>query len=199
MWCDGLKDKGTASWKHAHSEDSEDERPSKQKKQAENETKVEEIVDDLKTKHGSSFSPMQLCIWAEMIAADMHRSIDDPPNTTMFMRAGGAIPYQKKSVQQSPIAQALTEAAIAISTALSPSPGMQLNQGTGTSPAKVIDSRSKLYKQLSELQNLKTSGILTEEEYTTEKESVMTLLKQLNPTRNTWVAAVDFVTCVKSS
>ena len=128
---------------------------------------------------------MQLCIWAEMIAADMHRSIDDPPNTTMFMRAGGAIPYQKKSVQQSPITQALTEAAIAISTALSPSPGMQLNQGTGTSPAKVIDSRSKLYKQLSELQNLKTSGILTEEEYTTEKESVMTLLKQLNPTRNT--------------
>ena len=129
---------------------------------------------------------MQLCIWAEMIAAGMHCSIDDPPNTTMFIRAEGAIPYQKKSVQQPPIAQALTdEAAIAISTALSPSPGMQLNQGTGTSPAKVIDSRSKLYKQLSELQNLKTSGILTEEEYTTEKESVMTLLKQLNPTRNT--------------
>ena len=103
----------------------------------------------------------------------------------MFMRAGGATPYRKKSVQQSPITQALTEAAVAISTALSPSPGMQLNQGTGTSPAKVIDSRSKLYKQLSELQNLKTSGILTEEEYITEKESIMTLLKQLNPTRNT--------------
>ena len=167
VWCDGLKDKGTASRKHAHSEDSEDERPSKRKKQAENETKVEEIVDDLKTKHGSSFSPMQLRIWAEMIAAGMHCSIDDPPNTTMFMRAGGATPYRKKSVQQSPITQALTEAAVAISTALSPSPGMQLNQGTGTSPAKVIDSRSKLYKQLSELQNLKTSGILTEEEYIT--------------------------------
>ena len=58
----------------------------------------------------------------------------------------------------------------AISTALSPSPGMQLNQGTGTSPAKVIDSRSKLYKQLPELQNLKTSGILTKEELITEKE-----------------------------
>ena len=187
VWCDGLKDKGTASRKHAHSEDSEDERPSKWKKQAENEIKVEEIVDDLKTEHGSSFSPMQQHIWAEMIAAGMHCSTDDPPNTTilMFMRAGGATPYRKKSVQQSPIAQALTEAATAISTALSPSPGMQLNQGTGTSPAKVIDSRSKLYKQLSELQNLKTSSILTEEEYITEKESIMTLLKQLNPTRNT--------------
>ena len=49
VWCDGLKDNGTASRKHAHSEDSEDERPSKRKKQAEMETKVEEIVDDLKT------------------------------------------------------------------------------------------------------------------------------------------------------
>ena len=49
----------------------------------------------------------------------------------------------------------------------------------GTSPAKVIESRSKLYKQLSELQNLESSGVLTDEEYKSEKESIMNLLRQL--------------------
>ena len=51
--------------------------------------------------------------------------------------------------------------------------------GMGTSPAKVIESRSKLYKQLGELQNLESSGVLTDEEYKSEKESIMNLLQQL--------------------
>ena len=125
---------------------------------------------------------MQLRIWAEMVAVSMHSDLDDPPNTTMFARAGGTTPSRKKSDQQSVVAQAVTEAASAISGALSPRPSTQL-QLMGTSPAKLIDSRSKLYKQLSELQSLRTSGVLTEEEYIMEKESIMTLLKQLNPTK----------------
>ena len=42
----------------------------------------------------------------------------------------------------------------------------------------LIDSRSKLYKQLSELQTLKSAGVLTNSEYATEKETIMDLLKQ---------------------
>lgn len=42
-----------------------------------------------------------------------------------------------------------------------------------TSPARLIESRSKLSKQLSELQNLKNTGILTGSEYDTEKEMIM--------------------------
>jgi len=49
----------------------------------------------------------------------------------------------------------------------------------GTSPAKIIENRSKCYKQLSELNNLKAAGVLTEEEYQLEKEAVMTTLKTL--------------------
>ena len=47
------------------------------------------------------------------------------------------------------------------------------------SPAKIIDNHSKLYKQLSELKNLMTAGILSEDEYLSEKETIMDLLKQL--------------------
>ena len=45
-----------------------------------------------------------------------------------------------------------------------------------SSPAKVIENCSKLYKQHSELQNLKTLGILHDREYANEKETIMDLL-----------------------
>ena len=65
---------------------------------------------------------------------------------------------------------ALTEVATAIASALSPH---------GSSPAKLIEGRSKCYKQLSELNNLKASGIISNEEYLTEKESIMAILNTL--------------------
>ena len=49
--------------------------------------------------------------------------------------------------------------------------------GMGTSPAKVIESQSKLCKQLGELKNLESSGVLTNEEYKSEKESILQQLK----------------------
>ena len=38
------------------------------------------------------------------------------------------------------------------------------------SPAKVIENRSKCYRQLAELKNLMESGLLSEEEYTSERQ-----------------------------
>ena len=78
----------------------------------------------------------------------------------MFARAGGSTPHHKNT--QSPVAQLLTEAATAITSALSPKPIALPSSVTPTSPARLIESRSKLYKQLADLQNLKTAGILTE-------------------------------------
>ena len=63
--------------------------------------------------------------------------------------------------------------------ALKPVPS--LNTG---SPAKLIESRSKLYKQLSELQNLKSMGVLTDAEYIEEKETIMGLLGKLGRGNN---------------
>ena len=44
-----------------------------------------------------------------------------------------------------------------------------------SSPAKLIENRSKLYKQLSELKNLKSCGVLDDEEYAAEKATLMDL------------------------
>ena len=122
---------------------------------------------------------MQYRIWGEMVAGGLHIDTDNPPNTTMFARAGGGTPSRKKT-QQSTAVNLFTEAAAAFSSALSPKTPVSLcSSGAGTSPARVIDSRSKLYKQLSDLQNLKSSGVLSEDEYLLEKESIMDLLTKL--------------------
>ena len=49
----------------------------------------------------------------------------------------------------------------------------------GHSPARVIENRSRCYKQLTELKNLQVNGILTSEEYASEREAVMASLKSL--------------------
>ena len=148
----------------------------KKKKQARisyEEEEVQEVVDSLKEKHGSDFTVMQYRIWGKMVVGGNHKSLDDPPNNTMFSRAGGGTPYKKNS-QHSPV----TQLATAITAALFPkhSPAV----GIAGSPAKVIEGRSKLYKQLSELQNLRSIGVLLED----EKESIMDLLKKLKATNS---------------
>lgn len=99
----------------------------------------------------------------------LHASVDDSPTCLMFIRAGQSAAPKKKNDSNS-MTDALTQAAVAISSALSPRPSSQTTLG---SPGKLIESRSKCYKQLSEINNLKASGVLTEDEYFTEKEAIM--------------------------
>ena len=180
LWCDGL------CTKRKHSDDEDDDYPPRKVHSKRNDTdskRVQDTVEELKVKHGSQFTQMQFRIWAELIVGGMHSSIDNPPeNNSMFLRAGGG-EMSKRKTQDSPVAQALTNVASAITSAISSKlPQEQTNTrviAQGVSPAKIIDNRSKLYKQLSELKNLMTAGILSEDEYLSEKETIMDLLKQL--------------------
>ena len=61
----------------------------KKSRQEEKEELVESTIKKLKEKHGTRFTPMQVRIWSEMIAGDLYVSLDDPPKTSMFARAGG--------------------------------------------------------------------------------------------------------------
>ena len=55
-----------------------------------------------------------------------------------------------------------------------------ISSTVGTSPAKLIDNRSKCYKQLADLNSLKQSGLLSDSEYASEREAIMSTLKKLN-------------------
>ncbi len=181
LWCDGLKEcipvttaRGNKRKKTASI--NEDSVKKKKKSDTSKEDEVQETVENLKEKYGSKFTLMQYRIWGEMITGGLHEGLDDPPNTTMFARSGGGTPYRKKS--QNSVSHIMSEAATAITSALSPKD----TSAVGSSPAKVIEGRSKLYRQLSELQNLKSTGILSESEFCSEKESIMSLLHHLNKT-----------------
>ena len=133
----------------------------------------------MRERHGGNYTQMQCRIWSEMYANGMHTDLDTPPTTSMFKRAGSSTPTSKKKDDSSPkMAQALTQAASAIATALTPK-STNLASSTGISPAKVIDNRTKCYKQLGDLQNLKMQGLLTDEEYVRERVSIMGVLNKL--------------------
>ena len=108
-----------------------------------------------------------------MIVGDLHDSIDDPPNTSMFSRAGNSTGNKKK------LENYLTEALTVVATKSPSSPSLTRSHTSGGSPTQLIDNRSKCYKQLNELTTLKSNGVLTDEEYMCEKAVVMATLKKL--------------------
>ena len=192
LWCDGLR-----SGKKRALSDSDDEsdhdfpRSKKSRKKStdttERDKEVQGYVEELKEKHGSKFSPMQFRIWGEMKAGGLHPSLDNPPATSMFNRAGSGVgtSTKMKRNEQSPVVKAVTDAATAITSAVLAKPqdlnGRQrLLSDINGSPAKRIENRAKLYRQLSDLKSLKDAGVLSDEEYCEEKEAIMDFLKELN-------------------
>lgn len=138
--------------------------------------KLEETVTELKELHGQQFTPMQYRIWGEMIIGGLYSSKTESPNTSMFSRAGGKEPPKRKS----DVAVALGEVAKQVSAAFSGAlPSTKSSSSSTASPAKSIDNRSKCYKQLGELNDLRNAGVLTEEEYQSEKGAIMGTLKKL--------------------
>jgi len=131
--------------------------------QEEREECVQHTIEELKEKHGTSFVLMLVRIWAEMVAGDLHSSLDEPPKSSMFARASNGGSAGKKRNDSNSLTEAFTQAAVAISSALS----LRSNSpatGTTCSPGKLIEARSKCYKQLHDLNNLKGSGVLTKDE-----------------------------------
>ena len=146
LWCDGLSDisKRKRSLTVDENESDEDHEPekrssSKKKKrslaQEEREEKVQNTIDQLKEKHGSTYTPMQMRIWSEMIVGGIHATLDDPPVSSTFVRAGGGGSGKKKKYSNA-VAEALTQAAVAISSAISPRPAIQPSNIGTCSPAK---------------------------------------------------------------
>ena len=173
LWCDGLKEVTLKTQKRKRgvddSEDDFNEDPDigktsckKKKKVAEvRERKVDETVDKLREKHGNSFTQMQYRIWSERIVGNVHSSVDLPPNTSMFTRAGASGGGVQRKKPDSGFAESLMDFVKQLSGVLSPTSSNR--PSPGTSPAKSIESRSKCYKQLSDLNSLKMSGVITKQ------------------------------------
>ena len=185
LWCDGLKKQSKRPSIAEYSDDEPEEDVSSKKKSKKKKTTddrneaVDSNIAKLKELHcNSGYTPMQYQIWAEMYIGGVHSSLEEPPTSTMFVRAGSGTTKKKTSPNRD---DSFTQAITQIASALSPTAGAPTSSGhtLRTSPAKLIDNRSKCYKQLADLNNLKQSGLLDDEEYTAERQAIMEVLKQL--------------------
>ncbi len=74
-------------------DDSDDEtevsKPTKKSRKDDKEERVTKVLDQLKEKHGNTFTNFQLRIWSEMFIGGIYDSLENPPKTTMFARASG--------------------------------------------------------------------------------------------------------------
>ena len=177
IWCDGLVTHQTSTVRKRplDSDSDDEERPTKKTKKEEKDSAVKKCIEDLKSAHKEKYTPMQYRIWAEMKMGGLHDNMTTPPATSMFVRAGGTTPKRATSASD-PMSQAISQLASALTPSAS---STNVSSRVGDSPAKVIDNRSKCYRQLAELKNLVESRLLSEEEYTSERQAVMDVLHKL--------------------
>lgn len=187
LWCDKkvdpLEHLVTPSRKRRNA-DTEDGTPaSKASKADEREQELLQIVDQLSTKHSEKYTVPQLRLWAKYIQSKRHDSYEEPPNIPLIT---GTPDSSTKSTRKESFGDALAGAATAIVRALKPqSPKRSSTQGSATnsfSPNSHANLRRKHLEDLRTLHSLLEDGVLTDEEYREQKQSILSTLRQLNPT-----------------
>ena len=176
LWCDGNRSSDEESAVQSkRKRDDPSTGSSKRQKKGE----VDDIFQDLKQKHGTNYDTPRLRLWARMVANKLHDDLDTPPTIPAFT----STPRRPRSQSLSTV---ISGAATAFAQALEENSQQDRGNGcvtssasVGVSPGKAIDLRMKSYEQLRYVQQLFDDGILTETEYTEQKQGILTSLRRL--------------------
>ena len=162
LWCMGVSEKRRRGkhkrdYSDSNSEcDSDDmhqrSRSKSKKKKTKHEEKLErvdELVDELKLKHGTTYTNIQYRVWAETIDAQNHSSTDNPPTGSFFKSQG-----RKQS---------------------NPSTSGTCTPGTSSplTPQKVAQLRSTYIQQIKELHDLQTCGAITNDHFVKQRDLLL--------------------------
>lgn len=178
LWCDARSESTTNEKKRKSQVEHVEPPPSKRKLI---EDKVDDTVEELKERHDDRYTLPQLRLWARMISAGHHESLDDPPQIPALT---GVTPKRK---QKESLAEAITGAASTLvgafhskgSADVSPARSPAIDTRVGHSPSKISDLRRSYLKELRELQQLFEDNILTAEEFAEQKEIVLSAMRKL--------------------
>jgi len=123
----------------------------------------------------------KLRLWAKLIQTHRHESYDEPPQIPLITGSATASKPKRES-----IGEALTGAAVALAKALKP-PTTSCNSPVRAtqasdemkkiSPLKVTVIRRSCLEDLKKLKELFEDGVLTETEFTEEKQHILATLK----------------------
>ena len=123
---------------------------------------VEEIVDDLHDRHGTTYTQEQYNVWAHMINLRKHNSRDKPPEKPFFRG-----PKKKHCASADSVQSSLSRSG-GESSGLLP---------TGISPGKRIQLRSQSMQQLEMWHSLYEKGAVEDDEYRRVQANILSDIK----------------------
>ena len=154
---------------------------------SDHEEEVKRVSEQLSEKHGDKWDQKQYLLWARMYVNKQWKSLNEEPDIPLLR--GGL----KKVPRKESISDAITGAAIAFAKALTPQnaptptpiPMKQSSDThsplpTGVSPASKAKLSSTYISQLRELQELRESGVLSEEEFQEQKMFALNNIRGMN-------------------
>lgn len=181
LWCEGCPSedqhkKTKKTGKKRKAEDSEEKAEDGVKsKRAAKEDRIDATTQQLREKHGETYSGPQFRLWARMHLSGQHDSLDEPPHIPLFT---GSTSTTKGSKRDS-LTEALTSAATAVVGILSHKDCAESTTGK-MSPAKRARVSGQYLDHLEKLKQLQESGVLTVEEFEEQKTITLKNIRQLN-------------------
>ena len=178
LWCDGKRLPKTKQLNDSHSDSDESAtevdmqrkpKPKKRKKTKyqDRQERIDDLIDDLREKHGTKYTNIQYRIWAECIEARTHASMDSPPRGSMFRAQGRQPSTPAKSTNLRSLSPSSSADAQKIAAAGPVTPG------------KAAELRSTYIKQIKELHGLSEIGAITLEQFTSERDTLLKLMAGL--------------------
>ena len=111
---------------------------------------VDGLIDELREKHGQSFSSLQYRVWAETIAGGNHSSLEKPPKGSYYKKKDVSSPV--RSVDKPP---------------------------TVLTPVRAAELRTTYIKQIKDLHSLLDIGAIAESDFQKQKQSLLELMDKL--------------------
>ena len=150
LWCIRPSTGTQTQRKRGRSESSDEARPASServKRSCSQKIKdVEDIIQQLREKHGQRYSTEQLSCWAHLYNMEKHRSLEDPPNLPFFSGRRGTTQETQSS---SPATTCLR-----------------------SSPSKRVSLRSESIKQLVDWHSLLEKGGISQEQYDDVQQAI---------------------------
>ena len=178
----GAKGRGSIWAVDKGPEDDHESMPKTKKKKSDvvedRQQRVQARFEELKKKHGTSFTSPQYRFWAEALEVGLHTSVDDPPRGRMF--EGTAAKGSKKPNE---FKEAITDLAKVITGAMQTgcktpplrrSPMKQMDTSPNVSrPLKVAELKSKYIQQVKDLFGLYEVGAISQEDFDQQKALIL--------------------------
>jgi len=179
--CDGKSEK---SWENKRKRKSTTAEDTSDSARGDHEQQIKKIALELTDIHGEKYNDNQFRLCAQMMVNKQHDNMDHPPNIPLI--TGGV----KKHAWKESLTDAISDAATAFVKALAshraspqkpPQPCAATNAiNTGVSPSSKARLSGQYIEQLKSLQELRVSGVLSEEEFEEQKTFALQNIRGLN-------------------